>query len=148
MIVTLSISKTTIAKTMESLVYKYANAIDNEGNPKGVRNLKSDRIADTVDAFIVNGRIEKRINEVLSIAREFVNSVTGTDPLSINLNMPDRWNGQQASLQSFVEQYILDGLMADWLSATAPSEAPMYANLLPKDTENIIAELYTKGAPS
>ena len=143
----LIISKTTIATMMEALVWKYANAVDNDGNPKGVRNIKSDRVDDALDSLIVSGAWAKRTNEVVSMVREFAGTVSGTDTITIAMTMPTRWNGKQATLQSHVDKYILDGLMVDWFNVTAPTEAAIYITKLQNDVTDITTELYTKGAP-
>lgn len=146
--VTIYINKNNITSLMEALVYKYANMVDNESNPKAVRNIKADIAADTVDQLIAGGYWTRRVNEVIHIMKDFVNSVTDSDEVAISLSMTNQWNGNTNALQSLACQYVIDGLMADWLTVTAPAEVPMYANKLPQDEDNIRAEIYSKGEPS
>lgn len=142
------ISKAGIKTEFEVVVYKYANAIEGADNAKAVRNVKSDRIDDTADALLVDNNFDKRLKEAVSIMRDFGATATTTgDNVTIAFVATSRWSGTEASLQSLVKTYILDGMLADWYNPTAPAEAAIYTTKLPQDETNIKAELYTKGVP-
>ncbi|MBO4787018.1 MAG: hypothetical protein J5510_08120 [Prevotella sp.] len=145
----ITISKETIAKMMETLVYKYANSIDTEkGNYKGVRNVKSDRVDDVADALVVDGSFGKRCREVLAVVHEFATYSDSTPAAPVfSFSIPTRWNGKKEALQAHMEQYVLNGIMSDWLNVTAPSEAAIYTAKLPQDLSDIKVELYKKGTP-
>ena len=142
------ISKSAVKTEFEVMVYKYANAIEGADNAKAVRNVKSDRIDDTADALLVDNNFDKRLKEVVSLMRDFGAAATTTgDNVTITFVATSRWAGTEASLQSLVKTYILDGMLADWFNTSAPTEAAIYTARLPQDATNINVELYTKGVP-
>jgi hypothetical protein len=73
-------------------------------------------------------------------------TTSGTDYV-ITFDTRSRWAGSETTLTSLVKNYILDGMMVDWLNVTAPNEAAIYVARLPQDKENIIVELYKKKEP-
>lgn len=143
---TITIPVQNVKTEFESWVYKYANALEADG--KSVRNLKADRVDDTLDALLVNNSFDKRLKEVVSIMHDFgaVASASGNNTV-VTFNTSGRWAGTVAAVLSLVKTYILDGMMVDWLNVTAPSEAAIYVAKLPQDATDIKVELYTKGAP-
>lgn len=142
------ISKSGVKTEFEVLAYKYANAIEGADNAKAVRNVKSDRIDDAADALLVDNNFDKRLKEVVSLMHDFsANATTSGDNVTIAFTITSRWAGTESTLQSAAKSYILDGMLADWFNASAPTEAAVYATRLQQDTTNLVNELYKKGAP-
>lgn len=147
-IVVITILKDTIATSMETLLWKYGSSIESAENFKLVYNTKSSRAKNAVDARVIDDAWETRTQEAIDFLRDFAPDVNQTAGSKVvTLSMSSRWRGSQSTLKAAMEKYILDGMMADWLNTTAPTEAAIYATRLQQDTENIITELYTKGAP-
>ena len=144
----ITISSTVLTKEFEGLVWKYANAVEGDNNDKAVHNIKADSVNDALDSFLNNYNVSKHINEIVSMMNDFGSLFTtsGTDYV-ITFDTRTRWAGSVTTLASLVKDYILDGMMVDWLNVTAPSEAAIYVARLPQDKENIIVELYKKKAP-
>ena len=126
--VSIQINRDNIATTMETLLWKYGSAIEGAENFKQVYNTQSDRTNNTLDARIVNDSWETRTQEAIDLLRDFSPTVTsGTGTL---------------------ERYIVDGMMCDWLNATAPNEAPQYSSRIPNDEKKIKDNIYSLGKPT
>ena len=149
--VSITITKAEILKSVESLLWKYGKAIEGVDNYKQVYNTHSQNGTNNVDARVLGDSYTTRVREVADIMRDFVignisdNGTTGVT--TITLSMPTRWSGLQDTLQKRVNKYVVDCMMFDWLTATAPAEAPMYGNQIVKDEQDIKVELYAKGRP-
>lgn len=136
--------------SVESLLWKYGNAMDGDGNYKQVYNIHSQHDADAVDNKVLSDSYKKRVGEVMDLLRDFTQSVTHDDlnnTDTVILAMPSRWQGRQSALQSLVDGYIDDGMMADWLSVTSPSASAEFITRLQRDETNINLELYHKRQP-
>lgn len=145
---TFTIYLTGFKKLFEGLVWKYANAVEGEGNDKAVHNIKADTLNRDIDDFIYNGITGQRLGEVLSIMHDFAPTMSATQSqLTISFTATSRWAGSEEAMTTLVTRYMLDGLMVDWLNVTAPNEAAIYVARLPQDKENIIVELYKKKEP-
>jgi hypothetical protein len=135
-------------KLFEGLVWKYANAVEGEGNDKAVHNIKADTLNRDIDDFIYNGVTGHRLGEVLSIMHDFGPTMSATESqLTISFTATSRWAGSEEAMTTLVTRYMLDGLMVDWLNVTAPTEAAIYATKLQQDKTNIETELYKRGTP-
>ena len=141
--------KTEITKSVGALLWKYGNTIEGADNFKLESNVKID-LSDNADKRTLDDSFFNRTNELANIMREFVSgdvsvADTGQTPtynVTIPITMSTTWKGQQRVLKSHCDKYVIDGMMADWLNATAPNEAALYSLALKKDEENIIDELY------
>lgn len=144
----IAISKDDVKAEFEVLTYKYASAIEGDGKPKAVRNIKSDRLDDDADELLVNSSFDRRVDEVVGIMRDF-NPITilSAGAITVVFEVTGRWAGREESLSSLVDRYIIDGMLSDWLSTTAPSEAAIYTAKLPQDISDIKVELYKRKAP-
>lgn len=137
-----------VVNEFETLVWKYANSIEGEGNDKAVHNIKSNQADVDIDTLLAENNLYKLLNEVLSIMSDFSPTFAiTTNTITVTFTTRNRWAGRDVTLASLVKTYILDGMMVDWLNVTAPSEAAIYVARLPQDKENIIVELYKKKAP-
>lgn len=147
--INITIGKAELVKTVESLLWKYGNAIEGAENYKQVWNTKSEHGANAVDGRVQEDGFKKRAMEAIDIMREFIvgDIDTATDSISVELSMPTRWVGKETLLQSAVDGYVTDGMMADWLNVTAPTEAAIYSTKLQQDKTNIETELYKRGKP-
>ena len=147
--ITITIDKATVFATVESLLWKYGNAIEGAENYKQVFNVQSEHGADAVDNQVLSDAFGKRAREAVHSLRDFIIgsvSYSGGN-VSVTLSMPSRWGGEASLLNAAVLRYVEDGIMVDWLYATAPSEAAVYAARLPQDETDIKVELYAKKTP-
>ena len=129
--VIVTLSRDEMATSIETLLWKYGSAIEGAENFKAVYNTKSDRSKNAVDARVIDDSWETRSQEAIDALRDFAPSVSeSAGSKVVTLSISDRWGGSANTLRGAMERYIVNGMMADWLSATAPSEAPMYANQL------------------
>lgn len=148
-IINITITRDTIATSMETLLYKYGSSIENAENFKLVYNTKSSKSVNSVDARVIDDAWETRTQEAIDILRDFAPSVsptTGTK--AVTITMSSRWGGSQSTLKAAMEKYILDAMMHDWLTATAPNEAPMYGNRLAEDERKIKVIAYSLRKPA
>ena len=145
--VTLSISKSGIIQVVESLAWKYAVAKDNGNNVKQTNNTKADGAGRAVDNTILSDSFSKRFNDVVDLVRDFLYSVTGTDPKVITIAVSGRWGGDQNALTDAVKDYITNGMMADWLNATANGDAQAYASLREGNRSAITNMVYSLKKP-
>lgn len=149
--INITISKTDMFSTVESLLWKYGKAIEGADNYKQVYNTHSEHSANAVDNKVLTDSFIKRSREALDVLKEFISGTVSYDAStgspSVTLAMPSRWGSQQTLLQAVVNRYVEDGMMADWLNVTAPSEATIYTTRLPQDTTDIRVELYSKRQP-
>ena len=142
------ISKSGVKTEFEVLVFKYANAIEGADNAKAVRNVKSDRIDDTADALLVDNNFDKRLKEVVGLMHDFGATIsTSGDNVTVAFVVTSRWAGNTDTLLSTAKAYILDGMLADWYNASAPTEAAIYITRIQTDVTNLMNELYKKGTP-
>lgn len=147
--VSIQINRDNIATTMETLLWKYGSAIEGAENFKQVYNTQSDRTNNTLDARIVNDSWETRTQEAIDLLRDFSPTVTsGTGTKTIAMTMSNRWLGSEETLKAALERYIVDGMMCDWLNATAPNEAPQYSSRIPNDEKKIKDNIYSLGKPT
>ena len=148
--VTITIDKTELLKTVESLLWKYGAAIEGADNYKQVFNTKSEHGTFAVDNRVLSDSFGTRSKQAIDIMRDFVHGNINYDENgspTVTLSMPERWNGRAATLSAKLIKYVTDGMMADWLVVTVPAEAPMYSTQLPQDETDIKVELYAKGTP-
>lgn len=148
--INITIGKAELVKTVESLLWKYGNAIEGAENYKQVWNTKAEHGAYSVDNRVLTDGFVKRSREAIDLLREFIYGeiIYSTDgDAAIVLNMPTRWVGKETLLQAAVDGYVADGMMVDWLNVTAPTEAALYATKLQQDKTNIETELYKRGTP-
>lgn len=147
-VVPITILKDTIATSMETLLWKYGSAIEGADNFKQVYNTKAAG-NNAVDARVIDDSWETRTEEAIGFLRDFAPTVEATAGSKVvTLNMSSRWGGSQGTLKAALEKYILDGMMHDWLTATAPNEAPMYGNRLAEDEKKIKADVYSLRKPA
>lgn len=147
--IVITISKDSIAKSMETLLWKYGSSIEGADNFRLVYNTKSDSANNAIDARVIDDSWETRTQEAIGFLRDFTPSVTQTaGTKTVSVPMSDRWGGNQNTLKSAVEKYILDAMMHDWLTATAPNEATLYENRLAGDERKIKADAYSLKKPS
>lgn len=148
--INITISKTERFKSVESLLFKYGDAIENAENYMQVFNAKAEHGADAVDNRVLSDSFDTRAKEAMELLRDFMEGeiTHGTEGnYSVQLSMPSRWIGRGTLLQSAVDRYVEDGMMNDWLNVTAPNEAAIYATRITQDETAINVELYKKGAP-
>lgn len=146
--VSVEISYYAISKRVRSLLWKYASAIEGADNYRQVYNVKHDP-DDEADDTVLQASFNARVDELVLLSRDFSpeKSTGGQKNLSgwiIEIEVSDRWAGDEDTLLSLFERYIIDGVMADWLSVTSPQEAQVYTARLVADTDAINTELYTK----
>lgn len=147
--IVITILKDTIATSMETLLWKYGNAIEGAENFKLVYNTKSSKAKNAVDARVIDDAWETRTQEAIDFLRDFAPDVSQTAGSKVvTLSMSNRWGGSQSTLKAAMEKYILDAMMHDWLTATAPNEAPMYGNRLAEDEKKIKADAYSLRKPA
>lgn len=149
--INITITKADVVATVESLLWKYGKAIEGADNYKQVFNTHSQHGVFNVDNKVLSDSFIKRSREALAVLKEFISGTinydaTTGDP-SVTLAMPTRWASQQSLLQAAVNRYVEDGVIADWLNVTAPTEAAIYSTRLPQDETDIKVELYAKGRP-
>lgn len=146
----IQLAKNKITQSVATLLWKYGNTIENADNFKQVSNVKVD-LNDNADARVLSDSFLQRSREVANIVGEFVSGAVTEDPTTHDITIPmtfsSNWGGQQDILKSFVEKYVIDGMTADWLSATAPNESTVYLLALKRDEEIIISEIYAVGGP-
>ena len=148
--INITIVKAELVKTVESLLWKYGNAIEGAENYKQVWNTKAEHLANAVDGRVLEDGFKKRAREAIDLLREFIyREIDYNDDgdAAVVLHMPTRWVGKETLLQSAVDGYVTDGMMADWLNVTSPTEAAIYSTKLPQDKTNIETELYKRGKP-
>ena len=134
---------------METLLWKYGAAIEGAENFRQVYNTKSDSTNNAVDARVIDDAWEMRTQEAIDFLRDFAPDVNQTAGSKVvTLSMSSRWGGSQSTLKAAMEKYILDAMMHDWLTATAPNEAPMYGNRLAEDEKKIKADAYSLRKPA
>lgn len=149
--INITISKSDMFSTVESLLWKYGKTIEGVDNYKQVYNTHAEHGANAVDNKVLTDAFVKRSREALDVLKEFISGSVSYDVStgnpSVTLAMPTRWGSQQSLLQAAVNRYVEDGMMADWLNVTAPTEATIYSTRLPQDETDIRVELYTKKQP-
>lgn len=147
--VVIIILKDYLATSMETLLWKYGAAIEGAENFRQVYNTKSDSTNNAVDARVIDDAWEMRTQEAIDFLRDFAPDVNQTAGSKVvTLSMSSRWGGSQSTLKAAMEKYILDAMMHDWLTATAPNEAPMYGNRLAEDEKKIKADAYSLRKPA
>ena len=152
--VTITLAVSAMVLDAESLLWKYGNGIEGEGNDKAVNNVKSDGGSKAVDAHVLEASCVGRVNEVVEMLYDFSPAVAeSSGTYTIGLTMSDRWGGETptaktATLTAAMKKYILDGMMSDWLNVTAPSEASVYTNKLAGDAREIRNNIYTLNKPA
>lgn len=149
--INITITKANMVATVESLLWKYGKAIEGDANYKQVFNTQSEHGAYNVDDKVLSDSFVNRSREALEMLKEFISGsinydATTGDP-SVTLSMPTRWASKDTLLQAAVNRYVEDGMMADWLNVTAPTEAAVYTTRLPQDETDIRVVLYAKGRP-
>lgn len=149
--ITITIDKVELLKTVESLRWKYGSATEVADNYKQVYNTKAEHGANAVDNRVLSDSFATRTKLAADMMRDFIQGNIAYDAETgsptITLSMPDRWRGRLATLTAKLVKYVSDGMMNDWLTVTAPSEAPMYSTQLQQDETDIKVELYAKGTP-
>lgn len=146
----ITILKDSIATSMETLLWKYGSAIEGAENFKQVYNTKSSRTSNAVDARVIDDAWEMRTQEAIDFLRDFSPSVTetaGSGSKEVTLSMSPRWGGSQTTLKAAMEKYVLDAMMHDWLTATAPNEAALYGNRLTEDEKKLKDNIYSLNPP-
>ena len=147
--VVITILKDSIATSMETLLWKYGSAIEGAENFRLVYNTKSSKATNAVDARVIDDAWEMRTQEAIDFLRDFSPSVTETAGSKVvTLSMSSRWGGGGTKLKAAIEKYILDAMMHDWLTVTAPNEATLYGNRLADDEKKIKAEAYSLNKPA
>lgn len=147
--IVITILKDNIATSMETLLWKYGSAIEGAENFKLVYNTKSSKSTNAVDARVIDDSWETRTQEAIDQIRDFSPEVTETAGSKVvTLEMSDRWEGSGQRLKAAMEKYILDGMMHDWLTATAPNEAALYGNRLGEDGKKIKTNAYSLRKPA
>lgn len=137
--------------TVETLLWKYGKSIEGDANYKQVFNTQSEHDTYDVDKKVLSDSFIKRSREAIEMLRDFISGsinydATTGDP-SVTLNMPTRWASKDTLLQAAVDRYVEDGMMADWLNVTAPTEATIFTTRLTQDETDIRIELYAKKQP-
>ena len=137
--------------TVETLLWKYGKSIEGDANYKQVFNTQSQHGTYDVDKKVLSDSFIKRSREAIEMLRDFISGsinydATTGDP-SVTLNMPTRWASKDTLLQAAVDRYVEDGMMADWLNVTAPTEATIFTTRLTQDETDIRVELYAKKQP-
>lgn len=149
--INISISKAAMVASVETLLWKYGKGIEGEANYKQVYNTQSEHSADTRDNRLLSDAFITRSREAIDLLKDFISGTisydAGDGSPAVVLAMPTRWAGQQTLLQAAVDRYVEDGMMVDWLSVTAPTEAALYAARVPQDAVDIRVELYAKKQP-
>lgn len=147
--IVITILKDGIATSMETLLWKYGSAIEGAENFKQVYNTKSSKATNAVDARVIDDAWETRTQEAIDFLRDFAPDVNQTAGSKVvTLQMSSRWGGNQTTLKAAMEKYILDGMMHDWLTATAPNEAALYGNRLADDEKKIRTDAYSLRKPA
>jgi hypothetical protein len=104
-----------------------------------------------VDDKVLSDSFTKRSREAIEVLRDFISGDISYDVHtgnpSVTLAMPTRWASKETLLQAAVNRYVEDGMMADWLNVTAPTEATIFTTRLPQDETDIRVELYAKKQP-
>ena len=149
--INITITKADMVATVESLLWKYGKSIEGAENYKLVYNTLSEHGANAVDDKVLSNSFVKRSREAIEVLRDFISGNIGYDATTgsptVTLAMPTRWASRTALLQAAVNRYVEDGMMADWLNVTAPSEAAVYVTRLQSDATDIKVELYAKKQP-
>lgn len=142
-------NKATLTKSVETLLWKYSNTIEGADNFKQVSNVRTDTVDDNADIRVLLDSFVKRTKHLASIMHEFVINEATEDVNSHNITIPIRvsgtWGGHESVLKSYLDSYVINGMMADWLSVTSPNEATIYIANMKIDEDNIISELYAVG---
>lgn len=138
------LDKTSLTKSVETLLWKYGNAIEGADNFKQVSNVKTDTVNDKADKRLLDDSYAKRVNKAADIMREYVTDVEGS---VIRLALPNNWGGDQKVLKTLVEDYVTNGMMVDWLNPTAPNEAALYGVALKDAEQSVKSEIYAIGVP-
>lgn len=147
--VVITMLKDGIATSMETLLWKYGSAIEGADNFKQVYNTKSSKTTNAVDARVIDDSWEARTQEAIDFLRDFSPEVTETAGSKVvTLSMSSRWGGGGTKLKAALEKYILDAMMHDWLTVTAPNEATLYGNRLADDEKKIKSEAYSLRKPA
>ena len=147
--IVITILKDGIATSMETLLWKYGSAIEGAENFKLVYNTKSSKATNAVDARVIDDAWETRTQEAIDFLRDFAPEVSQTAGSKVvTLLMSARWGGSQTTLKAAMEKYILDAMMHDWLTATAPNEATLYGNRLADDEKKIKTDAYSLRKPA
>lgn len=150
--ITISFTKANIITSIESLLWKYGAAVETTENFKTVYNIQSMSRSNNVDLRVLADSFLTRTREALDMLRDFMSgsisfdSTTG-DP-SVTINMSARWLGRQDTLQKALNKYVCDGIMFDWLTVTAPTEAAIYSKQLDIDEKEAKSNLYSLGKPA
>jgi hypothetical protein len=147
--ITITIDKGAAVTSVESLLWKYGKSIEGAENYKQVYNTHAAHGSNAVDNKVLTDSFVKRSKEAIELMRDFLYQVVYSvdDSTGVTLDMPTRWASNAVLLQAAVSRYVEDGMMADWLNVTAPSEATIYTTRLPQDTTDIRVELYSKRQP-
>jgi hypothetical protein len=155
--VSIVLNKTQVVKSVEVLLWKYGGAIENNENYKLVYNTKSDSDNNAIDSRLLMDSLQERAHEVCDIMRDYGSeyddhTIPGT--IAIAAEMSDRWTGAAATsggnnttLNDLVMRYVTDGMMADYLNVTAPTEAAVYANRLQSDEQKLKDNIYSLNPP-
>ena len=147
--VVIIILKDYLATSMETLLWKYGSSIEGAENFRLVYNTKSDSANNAVDARVIDDSWEARTQEAIDFLRDFAPTVVQTaGSKTVTLSMSSRWGGSQPTLKAAMEKYILDAMMNDWLTATAPNEATLYGNRLAEDEKKIKVDAYSLRKPA
>lgn len=149
--INITITKANMVATVETLLWKYGKSIEGDANYKQVFNTQSEHGTYDVDNKVLSDSFIKRSREAIEMLRDFISGsinydATTGDP-SVTLNMPTRWASKDTLLQAAVDRYVEDGMMADWLNVTAPTEATIFTTRLTQDETDIRVELYAKKQP-
>lgn len=149
--INITITKANMVSTVESLLWKYGKSIEGADNYKLVYNTHSEHGVNAVDNKVLSDSFAKRSREAIEVLRDFISGNVSyniaTGDASVTLNMPTRWASKDTLLQAAVDRYVEDGMMADWLNVTAPTEATIFTTRLPQDETDIRVELYAKKQP-
>ncbi|MBO4787019.1 MAG: hypothetical protein J5510_08125 [Prevotella sp.] len=149
--INITINKAAIISTVESLLWKYGKAIEGADNYKQVYNTHSEHGVNTVDNKVLSDSFIARSREAIELLRDYMSGAITYDTAgnpSVTLAMSTRWSGRQSTLQSMVDEYVSDGMMADWLHVTSPNEAAIYNTKLVADADKISSDIHSLGRPN
>ena len=144
--VIISIDKKTLVPLFRSRVYKIAESLANDENFKTIYNIEHDS-SDVLDSLLSDRYFEKRVINVSNIVAEYILPNPSGELNQIYLSVPSASIATSENASNAASEYILCGMIADWIKDTVPTLLKQYEAAAISAEEGLKRVIYTKKAP-
>ena len=147
--ITITLTKEDMLASVQSLIWKHGEAIDNGENYRQVYGVKADGDNNAVDHRVLADAWERHAMDLCDMMRDYGASVTETTGTkTISLGMSARWASNDNTLKSLCDKYVSDGIIAEWYKAVDPNEAAAYITRMEADRRAIRSNIYSLNPPT